>query len=49
MSAQELSTVIEHDKNMVLIVLDNSDSGAERQIYPGKERSYNDFNAWNYE
>ena len=49
MSAQELSTVIEHDKNMVLIVLDNSGYGAERQIYPGKERSYNDFNAWNYE
>ena len=44
MSAQELSTVIEHDKNMVLIVLDNSGYGA-RQIYPEKERSYNDFNA----
>lgn len=49
MSAQELSTLIEHKNNVTLIVLDNSGYGAERQIYPGKERSYNDFLPWNYE
>jgi len=49
MSAQELSTLIEHKRDVTLIVLDNSGYGAERQIYPGKERSYNDFLPWNYE
>lgn len=49
MSAQELSTIIEHKQDFTLIVLDNSGYGAERQIHPGKERSYNDFLPWNYE
>ncbi|MBB6462683.1 thiamine pyrophosphate-binding protein [Flammeovirga kamogawensis] len=49
MSAQELSTVIEHELDMTLIILDNSGYGAERQIHPGKERSYNDFLPWKYE
>ncbi|WP_281612788.1 thiamine pyrophosphate-binding protein [Flammeovirga sp. SubArs3] len=49
MSAQDLSTLIEHKQDITLIILDNSGYGAERQIYPGKERSYNDFLPWNYE
>ena len=49
MSAQELSTLIEHNQNYTIIILDNAGYGAERQIWPGKERSYNNFNSWNYE
>jgi len=49
MVAQELSTLIEHQQNYTLIVLDNAGYGAERQIWPGKERSYNNFEPWNYE
>ncbi|AZQ64277.1 alpha-keto acid decarboxylase family protein [Flammeovirga pectinis] len=49
MSAQELSTIIEHKLDATLIILDNSGYGAERQIHPGKERSYNDFLPWKYE
>jgi len=49
MSAQELATLVQHEINITLIVLDNAGYGAERQIWPGKERSYNDFLPWNYE
>lgn len=49
MSAQELSVLIEHGIDYTIIVLDNSGYGAERQIWPGKERSYNEFRSWNHE
>jgi len=49
MAAQELSTLIEHGQDYTIIILDNSGYGAERQIWPGKERSYNNFSPWNFE
>ncbi|KZK77853.1 Alpha-keto-acid decarboxylase [Pseudovibrio sp. W64] len=49
MTAQELSTLIKYETDCVLFVLDNKGYGAERQIYPGKERSYNNTPVWNYE
>jgi TPP-dependent 2-oxoacid decarboxylase len=49
MAAQELSTLIEHQQDYTIIILDNAGYGAERQIWPGKERTYNNFAAWNFE
>lgn len=49
MTAQELSTLIRNKANAVVMILDNAGYGAERAIYPGKYRSYNDIQVWNYE
>jgi len=49
MTAQEVSTLIKYDVDCVIFVLDNSGYGAERWIYPGKERSHNDTPVWTYE
>lgn len=49
MTAQEVSTLIKYDVDTIIFILDNSGYGAERQIYPGKERSYNNTPVWNYE
>ena len=49
MSAQDLSTLIRHRKDLALFILDNGGYGAERAIHPGKERAYNDINPWRYE
>jgi TPP-dependent 2-oxoacid decarboxylase len=49
MSAQELSVLIEHGLDYTIIILDNAGYGAERQIWSGKERSYNNFSPWNHE
>ncbi len=49
MTAQELSTLIKYEIDCILFILDNKGYGAERQIYPGKERSYNNTPLWNYE
>lgn len=49
MTAQELSTLIKEKVNAIVFILDNAGYGAERAIYPGKYRSYNDIQVWNYE
>ncbi|MEL0608436.1 thiamine pyrophosphate-binding protein [Vibrio echinoideorum] len=49
MSAQDLATLIHHEKDAVIFLLDNSGYGAERAINPGKQRSYNDIAVWKYE
>ncbi|MEW5249402.1 thiamine pyrophosphate-binding protein [Microbulbifer sp. 2201CG32-9] len=49
MTAQEVSTLIKYGIDCVIFILDNQGYGAERQIYPGKERSYNNTPVWAYE
>ncbi|QZT37501.1 hypothetical protein K5X82_01085 [Halosquirtibacter xylanolyticus] len=48
MTAQEMSTLIAHDKNIVLYVLNNKGYAAERAIHKDVYRSYNDIQVWNY-
>lgn len=48
MSAQDVSTLIKYDRNAALFVLNNAGYAAERAIHPGKHRSYNDIQNWNY-
>eukprot|EP00121_Abeoforma_whisleri_P010472 Awhi_evm1s9659 len=48
MVAQELGTLIRHKKDVALFIFNNSGYAAERAIHPGKYRSYNDVQIWEY-
>lgn len=47
MTVQEISTIIRHDLNVVIIVLNNDGYTIERAIH-GLKESYNDVAAWRY-
>jgi len=48
MSAQDVSTLLKYRRNAIIFVLNNAGYAAERAIHPGKHRSYNDIQNWNY-
>ena len=48
MTANEVSTLVGHRKNVTIIVLNNEGYTAERLIEPNKETPYNDIQVWNY-
>ncbi len=47
MTGQELSTIVHHGFDPVIIVLDNGGYGTERKLHAG-EWKFNDIHAWNY-
>ena len=47
MTGQELSTIVRHGFDPVIIVLDNGGYGTERKLHAG-EWKFNDIHAWNY-
>ena len=47
MTGMELSTIIRHEFDPVVIVLDNKGYGTERQLYPG-DHQFNEINPWQY-
>ena len=47
MTGQELSTIVRHGHNPILIVLDNHGYGTERYLHEG-EWEYNEIQPWNY-
>lgn len=47
MTGQELSTIIRHGYNPILILLDNHGYGTERYLHEG-EWEYNEIHPWNY-
>jgi indolepyruvate decarboxylase len=46
MTGMELSTVVRHNFNPVVIVLDNKGYGTERLLHPGDD--FNDIHTWSY-
>ena len=47
MTGMELSTIVQHGFNPVVIVLDNKGYGTERQLHPG-DHKFNDIQPWHY-
>jgi indolepyruvate decarboxylase len=47
MTCLELSTIVRHGFNPIVIVLDNGGYGTERVLHPG-EWKYNEIQRWNY-
>jgi pyruvate decarboxylase len=47
MTVQEISTIIRHDLNIIIVVLNNDGYTIERAIH-GLEENYNDVAAWRY-
>lgn len=47
MTGMELSTIVRHGYDPVIIVLDNHGYGTERWLHPG-DWKYNDIHAWSY-
>ena len=47
MTGQELSTIVRHGFDPVIIVLDNGGYGTERKLHAG-EWKFNDIHSWNY-
>jgi indolepyruvate decarboxylase len=47
MTGMELSTIVQHGFNPVVIVLDNLGYGTERQLHPGNHK-FNDIQPWQY-
>ena len=47
MTGMELSTIVRHKLNPVIIVLDNHGYGTERLLHPG-EHPFNEINPWRY-
>lgn len=47
MTAQELSTIIRHDLNVMVFVINNDGYSIERFIH-GRQQSYNDIAPWRY-
>ncbi|MFN3150642.1 alpha-keto acid decarboxylase family protein [Bremerella sp.] len=47
MTGMELSTIVRHGYDPVIIVLDNHGYGTERWLHPGNWK-YNDIHAWSY-
>jgi indolepyruvate decarboxylase len=47
MTGMELSTIVQHGFNPLIIVLDNQGYGTERQLYPG-DHKFNDIQPWQY-
>jgi TPP-dependent 2-oxoacid decarboxylase len=48
MTAQELSTLVKHDQDVLIIVLNNGGYTAERAIEPTKRDPYNNIQNWEY-
>mmetsp|Transcript_85149 Transcript_85149/g.237661 ORF Transcript_85149/g.237661 Transcript_85149/m.237661 type:complete len:552 (+) Transcript_85149:79-1734(+) len=48
MTGMELSTLLRHNMDFLLIILNNTGYTAERAIHPEREDSYNDIQVWNY-
>ncbi|CAE6923676.1 unnamed protein product [Symbiodinium natans] len=48
MTGMELGTVLRHNLNFLLIILNNAGYTAERAIHPERDDSYNDIQVWNY-
>lgn len=48
MTAQELSTLVKFNKDVIIIMLNNEGYTAERAIQPDKFDPYNDIQVWNY-
>ena len=48
MTGQELATLVRHDKNVLIIILNNGGYTAERAIQPKKYDPYNDIQIWEY-
>jgi indolepyruvate decarboxylase len=46
MTGMELSTVVRHGFNPIVIVLDNKGYGTERLLHPGDD--FNEIHTWNY-
>lgn len=49
MTAQELSTLVKHAKDVLIIMLNNGGYTAERAIEPTKYDPYNDIAVWDYD
>ena len=47
MTGMELSTIVRHGFNPIVIVLDNQGYGTERQLHPG-QHEFNDIQPWHY-
>jgi indolepyruvate decarboxylase len=47
MTGMELSTIVRHRLNPIVIVLDNEGFGTERQLHPGNHR-FNEIQGWQY-
>ena len=47
MTGMELSTIVRHGLNPIVIVLDNKGYGTERQLHPGLHK-FNDIQPWHY-
>lgn len=47
MTGMELSTIVRHGFNPIVIVLDNRGYGTERQLHPG-DHKFNDIQPWHY-
>ena len=47
MTGQELSTIVRHKFDPVIIVLDNGGYGTERKLHEG-EWKFNNIHGWNY-
>ena len=47
MTGMELSTIVQHGFNPVVIVLDNQGYGTERQLHAG-DHKFNDIQPWHY-
>jgi indolepyruvate decarboxylase len=47
MTGMELSTIVQHGFNPVVIVLDNKGYGTERQLHAGQHK-FNDIQPWQY-
>ena len=45
MTGNELSTIVRHNYNVIVILLDNKGYGTERFLHPG---AFNDIHPWNY-
>ncbi|OLQ03683.1 Pyruvate decarboxylase isozyme 1 [Symbiodinium microadriaticum] len=48
MTGSELCTLLRHNLNFLLIILNNAGYTAERAIHPDRDDSYNDIHVWNY-
>ena len=48
MTGTELCTLLRHNLNFLLIILNNAGYTAERAIHPDRDDSYNDIQVWNY-
>ena len=48
MTGMELGTLLRHNLNFLLIILNNAGYTAERAIHPERDDSYNDIQVWNY-